>query len=126
MRRTPRHSTKPRARIQVLKCADEILKRRAQGESFTDIHSDLQDRAEVDVSLRVFTLWVGRLEDGTLLNAAPPEPAQSACTVGNRTESQHPEPVERTSAKRSPPPIATAGIPRSAPVKTQPNPDELY
>lgn len=71
MQRTPRHSTKPRARIQVLRCADEILKRRAQGESLTDIHSDLQDRAEIDIRLRAFTLWVGRLEDGALLSAAP-------------------------------------------------------
>ena len=71
MHRTRRHSTKPRARIQVLRCADEILKRRTQGESVTDIHGDLQDRAEIDVRLRVFTLWVGRLEDGELLTASP-------------------------------------------------------
>lgn len=66
MHRTRRHSTKPRARIQVLRCADEILKRRAQGESFTDIHVDLLERAEIDIRLRVFTLWVSRMEEGGL------------------------------------------------------------
>jgi len=71
MLQTPRHSTKPRARIQVLRCADEILKRRAQGESLTDIHGDLQERAEIDIRLRAFSLWVGRLEDGALLSAVP-------------------------------------------------------
>ena len=71
MHRTPRHSTKPRARIQVLRCADEILKRRAQGESFTDIHVDLLERAEIDIRLRVFTLWVSRLEVDDLSNALP-------------------------------------------------------
>ena len=80
MGRTTRHSTKPRARIQVLRCADEILKRRVQGESVTDIHGDLHDRAEIDVRLRVFTLWVSRLEDGALLNAAPN--ASAAATEG--------------------------------------------
>ena len=71
MHRTRRHSTKPRARIQVLRCADEILKRRSEGESFTDIHVDLLERAEIDVRLRVFTLWVRRLEFGALVNVAP-------------------------------------------------------
>ena len=66
MHRIRRHSTKPRARIQVLRCADEILKRRSEGESFTDIHVDLLERAEIDIRLRVFTLWVSRMEEGGL------------------------------------------------------------
>lgn len=110
----------------MLRCADEILKRRAQGESFTGIHGDLQERAEVDISLRVFTLWVGRLENGALLGVVPSRPTQTARTVGHRTESQHSEPGDRSSSKQGGPRHAIVGIPRPAPINTQPNPDELY
>ena len=83
----------------MLRCADEILKRRAQGESLTDIHGDLQDRAEIDIRLRAFSLWVGRLEDGALLSAAP---TGELTRVTNTREAEARRPASiRNPAKRS-------------------------
>lgn len=101
MHRTPRHSTKPRARIQVLRCAEEILKRRAQGESFTCIHGDLVERTEIDISLRAFTLWVGRLEGGALFNAALRTPATQTVPTGEAARGNHDRSHGRDAQRRS-------------------------
>lgn len=58
-----RHRT---GRIEAVRYADEVLKRRSEGESLAWIYSDLAERGDVAVSYSAFTRWVKKLELGKL------------------------------------------------------------
>lgn len=129
---TRRHSTKPRARIQVLRCADEILKRRSEGESFTDIHVDLLERAEIDIRLRVFTLWVNRMEDAGLPPRNDLTRGNSDCArlqdalprSGVRSSERSPEPKSARSSQE--PRIARLGVPILPAPNSEPDCEALF
>ena len=53
-------------RIEAVRYADEVLKRRSSGESLAWIYSDLAERKDVAVSYSAFTRWVKKLELGKL------------------------------------------------------------
>lgn len=49
------------AKAQVIRCADEILRRIRAGESVTAIHEDLTGRGEIAMTRRTLSNWVKRI-----------------------------------------------------------------
>lgn len=60
-------------RIEAVRYAGEVSKRRSAGESLAWIYSDLAERGDVAVSYSAFTRWVKKLELGMLQRMGQPQ-----------------------------------------------------
>ena len=70
-----------KGQVETFRCANEIGKRRAAGESVRWIYGDLKERGALSITYNTFARWVGRIESG-LLNAPAIQPERPRSTQG--------------------------------------------
>ena len=118
-----------RGRIEAIKYADEVVRRRGIGESLSWIYSDLFERGEVTVSYSSFARWISRVDSGDLRRGQSAISNEGREIVGSSAISRDsPEHTTSTNGRGDTdgPAHGIVGVPRPARFNTTPNPDELY
>ena len=120
-----------KGRIEAIKCASEIVQRRAVGESLVLIFDDLTRRGDITIGYSSFARWVQKIDAGELTPIVGPALVSSDVASGARfekltDEAQQASPNPSNNSKRRSPRHGIAGLERSSPINTTPNPDELF
>lgn len=124
-----------KGRIEALQYVDEVIRRRGAGESLSWIYGDLVERGEVTVSYSSFARWIQKTDSGKLLtqtqtNSPSALDARREGPTGLQSEQRRPHdsiaPTAKDRSERRAPAHGIVGVPRSGPINTTPNPDELY
>jgi len=120
-----------KGRIEAIKCANEIVQRRAAGESLVLIFDDLIRRGDITIGYSSFARWVQKINAGELTPIGRPALISSDAASGARFETptdevQQASPNPSDNSKPRAPRHGIAGLERSAPINTTPNPDELF
>ena len=124
-----------KGRIEALQYAEEVIRRRGAGESLSWIYGDLVERGEVTVSYSSFARWVQKTDSGELrtptrMNAPSALDTSTASPTGSQSGQKRSHdstaPVVKDRSERRAPAHGIVGVPRSGPINTTPNPDELY
>ena len=118
-----------KGRIEAIKCAGEIIHRRAAGESLVSIYADLTDRDAVTIGYSSFARWVQKIDAGELRpcsgSVVTPCDADRSQDLTKPNQQKNAQPDSDNKKQRGPR-HGIVGLKRSAPINTAPNPDELF
>ena len=112
-----------KGRIEAIKCGNEIVQRRAAGESLVLIFDDLTRRGDITIGYSSFARWVQKIDAGELTPVGRAALISSDAASGapfekltDGTQQASPNPSDNN--KRRAPRHGIAGLERSAPINT--------